>query len=38
MSSPIENITPEGVKAGTVPGLGLNFIQAKYNRLWVIRH
>ncbi len=36
--SGISNITPEGFTAATVHGLGFNFIQAKYNRLWVIRH
>jgi hypothetical protein len=29
---------PEKFTAGTVRGLGPNFIQAKYNRLLAIRH
>jgi len=29
---------PEEFTAGNVPGLAPNFILAKYNRLWAIRH
>jgi hypothetical protein len=37
-STHIKNIAPEGFTAETMSGLRPNIIQAKYNRLWFIRH